>query len=155
MTVRIVLTCSRSWREWSTMRSALDKVQAAHPGAVLVHGDAPRGDRDAAYLWRQLGGEVEPWPAKWAECSWDCPHATHRKVNRAGQEYCPGAGMRRNAAMVESAPDLVLVFVDPKSKTQGASHCAGLAIDAGIPTLVYRQGVAGVEMHNVDKGSVP
>jgi hypothetical protein len=137
------------------MRTVLTDAYTERPGAVLVHGDAPKGDRHAAYLWRQLGGEVEPWPAKWAECSWDCPHATHRKVNRAGQEYCPGAGMRRNAAMVESAPDLVLVFVDPKSKTQGASHCAGLAIDAGIPTLVYRQGVAGVEMHNVDKGSVP
>lgn len=148
MTIRILVTVSRSFKEWSTMRSALAQVHERHPDAVLVHGDAPRGDRDAAGIWRGMGGDVEVRPAKWSECGWDCPHATHRKVNKAGQEYCPGAGMRRNVALVESAPDLVVAFCDPSSKTKGAFHCADLARDAGIPTLIYREGVAGVEMHN-------
>lgn len=139
MSPRILVTVSRSYKEWSTMRTALEKVYAEYPDAVLVHGDAPKGDRDAAGMWRQLGGGVEAWPAKWSECGWDCPHATHRKVNRAGKEYCPRAGMRRNVAMVESAPDLVLAFVDPKSKTQGASHCARIAKAAGIPVDRYEQ----------------
>lgn len=149
MTIRILVTVSRSWRSWPTMRSALAQVHERHPDAVLVHGDARDGDRDAAGMWKSLGGEPKAWPAKWSECGWDCPHATHRRVNKAGKEYCPGAGMRRNVEMVKSAPDLVVAFCDPKSTTKGAFHCAQLAIDAGIPTLVYRQGVAEVETHNL------
>jgi len=131
------------------MRAALALAHERYPDAVLVHGDAPDGDRDAAGMWRGTHGPVEAWPAKWPECGWDCPHAPHRKVNKAGEVYCPGAGKRRNVAMVESAPDLTVAFVDPQSRTQGAMHCAQLAIDAGIPTLIYRQGVAGVETHNL------
>lgn len=136
MSCRILVTVSRSWRAWSTMRTALEKVHAEHPDAVLVHGDAPRGDRDAAGMWRGLGGEVEPWPAKWGEHAPDCP-LSHMK-----ERTCVHAGLRRNVAMVESAPDLVLAFVDPTSTTKGAFHCAELAEDAGIPTVRYVQGGA-------------
>lgn len=139
MTTRIVVTCSRSWSAWSIMRAALEKVWTEHPGAILVHGGAPHGDCDAAGIWKGLGGVVEPpWKPDWPSCAAECKPG-HRKVNRAGQEYCPTAGMRRNVAMVESAPDLVLAFCDPKSKTQGASHCARSAEDAGIPVVRYEQ----------------
>jgi hypothetical protein len=139
MTIRILITVSRSYNEWSTMRTALEKVYAEYPDAVLVHGGARPGDCDAARMWKDLGGAVEPpWKPDWPTCATDCKPG-HRKVNRVGQEYCPTAGMRRNVAMVESAPDLVLAFVDPKSKTQGASHCARIAKDAGIPVVRYEQ----------------
>lgn len=121
MTVRILLTMSRSYTEWSTVRAVLTKVHAEYPDAVLVHGDAPKGDRDAAGIWRSLGGKDEPWPAQWAQ---------HGKA----------AGFIRNTAMVESAPALVLAFINNGSK--GASHCAQLAEDAGIPTVRYLQGGA-------------
>jgi hypothetical protein len=101
------------------MRTALEKVYAEYPDAVLVHGDCPKGDRDAAGMWRGLGGEVEAWPAQWAQ------------QGRA-------AGFIRNTAMVESAPALVLCFLNGNSK--GASHCAQLAEDAGIPVVRYVQG---------------
>jgi hypothetical protein len=132
MTVRILITVSRSWSEWSTMRTALEKCHAEHPDAVLVHGDAPRGDRDAAGIWRGLGGQVQPWPARWREHGDDC-----RCTNRNGT--CRFAGMRRNLAMVESAPALVLAFINRGSK--GASHCAKAAKDAGIPVVRYEQSV--------------
>lgn len=119
MNPRILVTVSRSWTSWSTMRTALEKVWAELPGSVLVHGDCPKGDRDAAGMWRGLGGEVEAWPAQWAQ---------HGKA----------AGFIRNTAMVESAPDLVLAFVAGNSK--GASHCAQLAEDAGITVVRYAQG---------------
>lgn len=128
MSPRILVTCSRSYREFSTMRTALTQVHDKYPDAVLIHGDCPKGDRDAAGIWRTLGGEVEAWPAQWAQ---------HGKA----------AGFIRNTAMVESAPDLLLAFIDGASK--GASHCAQLAIDAGIPTFVYRQGQPGAVVHNV------
>lgn len=54
MTARILVTVSRSWTAWPVMRQALEQVHAQHPGAVLVHGDAPKGDRDAAGLWRAV-----------------------------------------------------------------------------------------------------
>lgn len=129
MTTRVLITCSRSWRSWSVMREALTQVRAQHPDAVLVHGDAPKGDRDAAGLWRGMGGQVEAWPAKWLEHGDDCrcPDRTAR---------CRFAGFRRNLAMVDSAPDLCLAFIHAGSR--GATHCADAAEHAGIPTARYQ-----------------
>jgi len=132
MTVRILVTVSRSWRAWSVMREALTQCHGKHPGAVLVHGAAPKGDADAAGIWRSLGGECEAWPAKWREHGDDC-----RCTNR--REVCRFAGFRRNLRMVESAPDLVLAFIHNRSR--GATHCAQTAEDAGITVVRYEQGV--------------
>jgi hypothetical protein len=82
MTVRILVTVSRSWSSWSVMREALQR----------------------------------------------CPNRT---------EVCRFAGMRRNLAMVQSSPDLVLAFIRKASK--GATHCAQAAEDAGIPVVRYLQ----------------
>lgn len=128
MTVRVLVTVSRSWSSWSVMREALTQVHERHPDAVLVHGAAPKGDRQAAGMWRDLGGQVEAWPAKWMEHGDDC-RCTDRKSR------CRFAGMRRNLAMVESAPDLALAFVHNGSK--GATHCAQAAEDAGIETVRF------------------
>jgi hypothetical protein len=111
------------------MREALTQVHARYPGAVLVHGDCPKGDRDAAGIWRGMGGEVEAWPAEWSKHAPDCP-LTHMK-----ERTCRHAGFRRNLAMVESAPDLALAFIHNGSK--GATHCADAAEDAGIRTVRY------------------
>lgn len=133
MTPRILVTISRSWQDWPTVKTALAQARAAHPDAVLLHGDARKGDRDAANIWRGMGGQVEAWPAKWREHGDDC-----RCPDRKG--VCRFAGMRRNVAMVESGPVLVLAFIHNASK--GASHCAGLAEDAGIPTIRFPAGGA-------------
>jgi hypothetical protein len=133
MTVRILVTVSRSWTSWSVMREVLEQCHAKYPGAVLVHGNAPKGDQDAAGIWRGLGSEHEAWPAKWRVHGDDC-YCT----NRMGR--CPFAGYRRNIAMVESAPDLCLAFIRNRSK--GATHCAQVAEDAGIPVVRVPQGGA-------------
>lgn len=138
MNPRILATCSRSFRDWSAARRILTAVYAEVPDAVLVHGDCERGDRQIAGIWKSLGGVDDPMPAKWSECDWDCPHATHRKIRRStGEEYCPGAGHRRDRAMVETAPDRVLAFLDPASRTRGAFRTAEMAEAAGIPTIRY------------------
>lgn len=131
MSPRILVTCSRSWASWSILRSALERAWAEHPGAVLVHGDAPRGDRQAAGIWHNLGGKVEAWPAKWDEHGDDC------KCPRSNPT-CRFAGFRRNIAMVESGVDLVVAFI--RRGSPGASHCAKFAGDAGIPVVRYTQG---------------
>jgi hypothetical protein len=118
VTPRILVTVSRTWTDISTMREVLEKAYAAHPDAVLVHGDCPRGDRLAAKLWRDLGGTDEPWPADWSR----------------GR----GSGFQRNAAMVESNPDLVIAFI--RDNSQGATHCYNLAVGAGLNVAEpYRQ----------------
>lgn len=132
MNPRILVTVSRSWTDWRLMQDVLGKCYAEHPEAVLVHGDAPKGDRDAAGIWHGLGGDTEAWPAKWRECGPDCRH----KPTTSG--HCPYAGYRRNIAMVESGPDLVLAFI--RNGSRGASHCARIAEEAGIPTVRYEQG---------------
>lgn len=131
MTPRVLVTVSRSWSAWSVMREALEQVHDRYPTAVLVHGDAPKGDRQAGHMWRGMRGEVERWPARWREHGDDCRCPDRTKT-------CRFAGLRRNTAMVESGPDLVLAFI--RNSSAGASHCAQAAEDAGITVVRYRQG---------------
>jgi hypothetical protein len=107
---RILVTVSRTYTDISTMREVLEKVYASHPDGVLVHGDCPRGDRLAASIWKSLGGTEEKWPADWSR----------------GR----GSGFQRNAAMVETNPDLVLAFI--RDNSRGATHCFNLAKGAGL-----------------------
>jgi hypothetical protein len=116
---RILITCSRSWSRWSEVRRVLTEIHGRHPDAVLVHGDAPQGDRQVAGIWRDLGGVVEPHPADWTR-------------------YGRAAGFRRNAAMVESLgghAHLVLAFI--KNHSKGARHAYDLAKGAGLNCLLY------------------
>lgn len=84
---------------------------------TLVHGDARNGDRDFARIAQRLyGWTPEPHPAIW----------------RPNGVYNPQAGLVRNRKMVELGADLCLAFI--KNGSRGASHCAGLAEEAGIPT---------------------
>lgn len=115
---RILVTISRSWTAIGELRRVLEKVHAEYPDATLVQGDAPKGDRTAAGIWKSLGGEVEAWPADW------------KKFGRR-------AGMVRNALMVESGPVLVLSFI--RGSSAGATHCTDLAEGAGIPVVRYVQ----------------
>ena len=131
--MRILLTCSRSWTAWSIMRAALVQVHEKYQEAILVHGAAEKGDRQAAGMWLSFGGVDEPWPAKWSEHGDDCRCS---RTTRS-KPVCGFAGLRRNVAMVESAPDLCLAFINKASK--GASHCAQIAEDAGIPVVRYHQ----------------
>lgn len=126
MSPRILVTCSRTWSEWSTVRRVLTEIYAYHPDAVLHHGDAPKGDRQVASMWLALGGAVQSHPADW------------KKHGRA-------AGFRRNAEMVElvgSGPHVIVAFIRNHSK--GARHTYDLACGAGLNCLLYE--------HNDEEG---
>lgn len=135
---RVLLTISRAWTQWSTVREVLTRVLTEHPGSVLMHGDARHGDRTTAGIWRSLGGTDNPIPAEWGTCDPETdvacrkPHRRHRKD---GTEWCPTAGHRRNTAMVESGPVLCLSFI--RDHSRGASDCTRKAEEAGIPTIRY------------------
>ncbi|GGK61942.1 hypothetical protein Sme01_03810 [Sphaerisporangium melleum] len=143
---RVLVTGSRSWRDEQTIRDALAGVVSRHgpESVVVVHGHAYEGadaiaDRIAS-AWAGLS--VERHPADWDTCADHC-HPAHRRQRLGGSTYCPTAGLRRDAEMVETGPDEVLAFIDPCRKprcrgrkphgSHGATHTADLAEKAGIP----------------------
>lgn len=132
---RILVTVSRSWTRIHLMYDTLAELHSQHPGAVLVSGNAPKGDALAEQIWAVLcgyqtadeaaaAGRIERHPADW-------------------KRYGKLAGFRRNAEMVALGADEVPAFISPctvpscpKSGlhgSHGASHCAGMAERAGIP----------------------
>ena len=139
--MRILVTGSRSWTDRYTIMTAIERptIDAFSRGdtVLVIHGDAGGADRIARNVVR--GWHADGWPidehampAKWAECAPDCP--PHRRTRAVGvATYCPTAGHRRNAEMVNLGPDLCLAFV--RDNSRGATNCIGLAQAAGIPTV--------------------
>jgi len=112
---RVLVTGSRAWDDMGVIAGVL----AGHyrEGAILVSGACPHGaDALAEEYWELLGGKVERYPADW-------------------DRYGKRAGFRRNAEMVNAGADVAVAFI--RDESRGASHCAGLARAAGIPTEVY------------------
>lgn len=148
---RILVTASRTFTDEQAMRDTFAPIIAMHgpENVVVVHGDAEGGDKTAdriATAWS--GVTVERHPADWDRCAETCRPA-HRRVRADRTTYCPAAGLRRDAEMVESNIDQVLAFIDPCVKrgcrkirphgSHGASHTAKLAEKAGIPTRRYER----------------
>ncbi|MEV5140350.1 SLOG family protein [Streptomyces syringium] len=125
---RILVTGSRNWPDERLVRLELSRAwyqlsrawyQHGHH-ITVVHGNCPTGADHHAALWADnwaatgLGGVTEELhPADWA---------THGRA----------AGPIRNRHMVDLGADLCLAFI--KDRSAGATHCAGLAETAGIPT---------------------
>ncbi|MFF8831339.1 SLOG family protein [Streptomyces sp. NPDC015131] len=122
-TYRILVTGSQGWDNVVTLYQALADVYTAAPPyrpLVIVHGACPNGADFFAGRWaRVMGVAEEPHPAVWR------PHGI----------YNPQAGLARNRLMVELGADICLAFI--KNGSPGASHCARLAEEAGIPVRRY------------------
>jgi len=121
---RVLVTGSRDWTDFLAIDKALGAEQGlaaldARP-LVVVHGGALGADR-MAHAWAKKNGVAyERHPALW----------------RANGIYNPQAGLVRNRAMVNLGADVCLAFI--RSGSRGASHCARLAEEAGIPVNYYR-----------------
>jgi hypothetical protein len=104
------------WLTWAFLRTVSDDGPA-----VLVHGDAPGVDRQAAHLWGQVWGfPTEAHPADW-------------------KTYGMGAGPRRNGEMVDLGADLCIAF--PVSASKGTWDCVRKAENAGIPVVLCNKEV--------------
>lgn len=115
MSGRLLITGSREWSDWDTIRHAL--AMRYQPDIVLVTGACPRGaDAIAECVWRNFGGTVERHPADWT---------AHGKA----------AGHIRNKAMVDLGADECLAFI--LNASPGATGCADFAEKAGIATKRY------------------
>ena len=138
---RILITGSREWKDPNVVQDAIfEWVYFNSPSKeeiVVVHGDASRGaDRMARDYARACDWITEEaHPAVWnAPCVETCAPG-HRRTNRYNREYCPAAGMTRNQLMVDLGADVCLAFIHNDSP--GATHTAGQAEKAGIPTVRY------------------
>lgn len=113
---RLLVTGSRDWFEpGPVIRGLMDAWDDLGP-FVLVHGDARGADRMAAGYHARWGGLVEAHPADW-------------------RTYGKRAGFVRNAEMIRLGADRCLAFI--KDASPGASMCARLAEEAGIPTFRF------------------
>ena len=115
MTFRVLVTGSQTWPFPGEVFKALDQLYEVHGDAlVVVHGDCPKGADMFAELWcRRKKVRSERHPARW---------------DILGKR----AGIVRNRHMVMTQPDLCLAFIHNGSP--GATHCARLAAEYGIPT---------------------
>lgn len=141
---RLLVAGSRKWPRGVVLPGALrrmgDALGANQRDVVMVHGDCPDGaDAEAHELWTGWGWPTEPTPAVWSECAPECIRfrQPHRRRNRRGEWYCPAAGMRRNALMVDRGASAMLAFV-VLGGSPGTRGCIRLAKDAGIPVWEYR-----------------
>lgn len=112
---RVLVTGSRTWTDTHLIAGVLADLDHTHPGRLtVIHGACPHGADAIADAWcHRHTIAVETHPADWT---------THGR----------SAGMVRNAAMVATAPDECVAFI--RDHSAGATHCAGLAQAAGIPT---------------------
>lgn len=123
--IRVLVTGSRNWTDWITVRNALGEVFMGAQGPVtVIHGGARGADTIAASIARRWGAEVEEHRAHW----------------RTAGVYNPGAGLARNQEMVNLGADICLAFI--KNNSKGATHCATMAQEAGIVTLIFREGAS-------------
>lgn len=131
LNLRLLITGSREWTDWETIRDAFAELHH-HFGTRVVlvsghclprrefwDGDRPLKSADAiCEYWALLyGWEVERHPAEW---------------NRYGK----GAGRRRNAQMVALGAHRCLAFILDGSS--GSTDCAAKAEMAKIPVTYYR-----------------
>jgi len=125
--LRLLFTASRDGITEADVAAALRPKFA--PDKILVAGGARGGDTCAARLWRRWGGRVEELEVTPGE--WSSSH---------------GAGIDRNSRMVDMVKvsggeclALVARCARPRCPrrephgSHGATHCAQLALDAGIP----------------------
>ncbi len=131
---RLLVTASRTWDNDETIFKALEGVAYGAEGGeysrlIVVHGACPKGGDAAADWW------VRNWSA-------DFP-VTAERHPALWKKFGKRAGIVRNELMVSRGADLVLAFI--RDNSPGATHCAELAMEVGMPVRLWRYGVTGVE----------
>ena len=112
--MRVLITGSRTWTNAAKVAQALD----GHPrGTVFIHGAARGADNIADQIARNLGYDVQRYPADW------------RGKGRA-------AGVIRNLEMLDTSPDKVIAFWDGVSR--GTKHTIDEARRRGIQVEIVR-----------------
>lgn len=108
-----VLVCgSRDFRDHLAVIRRLDQFER---GTHIIHGGCRGADQIAGTIANKLGMAVTEFPADW------------KNLGRS-------AGFRRNLAMLDEKPDLVVAFW--KDGSTGTAHTVREAQKRGIPVEV-------------------
>lgn len=122
--MRILITGSRTWTDKEAISNAIREAWLTHGrpyGTIVVHGGARGADYLAGVAAKRQGFEVEVHPV------------TDEDWTRYGRK----AGHLRNAGMVLAGADICLAFI--RNESAGATGCASMARNAGIPTHYWRE----------------
>jgi hypothetical protein len=112
-----VVTGSRTWWDWRTMWHVLSFMPAT---AIQFNGCAVGADCLAGAFWRSQGFRVRDFPANWTAL---------------GKQ----AGSARNRLMMESMPNLALVFLHHAGPSRGTRDAMNAAAERGIPIFKFHQ----------------
>lgn len=113
----VVVTGSRDWSNGTRINDAMRWLYEQDPSVTIIHGTARGADTICAEWADTYGFEVVAMPAEW-------------------DKYGKSAGFRRNSAMLDLNPDMVIAFWDGSSK--GTLHTITEAKKRGIRTIVVR-----------------
>jgi len=119
--MRILITGSRTWTDAEAISNAIRDAWLTHGrpyGTIVVHGGARGADYLAGVAAKRQGFGVEVHEADW-------------------DTFGKRAGYLRNADMVDAGADICLAFI--RNESAGATMCANLAQEAGIPTHYWRE----------------
>ena len=122
--MRILVTGSRTWTDKVTIANAIRQawIDADKPYRVtVVHGGARGADYIAGVFAKRMNFDVEVYPID----------------DETWAKFGATAGYLRNRDMVELGADVCLAFIRNESK--GATMCAKLAENAGIPVRYFRE----------------
>jgi hypothetical protein len=141
--LRLLFAGSRGLTDRDLVFPALAEIAGRHGYRLtVVHGHCPAGGDHLVHEWarahQHLGVLEEKHPADWDSCTWLCPQTAHRRRKLPGDrvhpgilnDYCPGAGPRRNARMVGLGAHLMLAA--PVGPSYGTRGCMSLARARGI-----------------------
>jgi len=113
--LRVLVCGSRDWEDGTFM---LKHLRQLPKGTTIIEGAAPGADTLAALYAKQLGFEIDEYPANWG------------KYHRA-------AGPIRNKQMLEEGqPDVVLAFHEDIAESKGTRDMCIQAKKAGIPVKI-------------------
>lgn len=116
--MRILITGSRNWTDFTVVREALKEAVGSTPPhlVTIVEGGASGADAIAAYWAQVLGWNVQTFRADW-------------------QNHGRRAGPKRNAHMVAVGADVCLAF--PLADSIGTFDCMRRAEARGIKVINY------------------
>lgn len=113
---RIQITGARDYTNKETVKNALKEYIPKY--CIVVHGNCSGADKLCGKIARKKGFEVEEFPAEWSK-------------------YGRAAGPRRNIQMLDTNPDVVLVFHPCLEKSKGTKHCANEAKKRNLKIKYY------------------
>jgi hypothetical protein len=161
--LRVIVAGPRTWEDEEALAKVLDGIvkESFTNEITFVHGACPTGiDQMTADYCEETAGwydnlgiqlAVEAYPADWDSCAPECPKRPHRVKKKPGDmvhpgkldDYCPGAGPRRNRKMAQLGADRLQAFIEPcanphcrKPRPHDSHGTAGmirLCKTAGIP----------------------